>query len=61
MKASLAHEHRSINYLMFAHLQLASHVVVRREKAIDVLRRIDSGEDDRFDFSVSAELHASRR
>jgi hypothetical protein len=33
----------------------------RREQAIELLRRIDSGEDDRFDFSVSAELHAARR
>jgi hypothetical protein len=33
----------------------------RHEEAIEFLRRIDSGEDDRFDFSVSAELHAARR
>jgi len=33
----------------------------RREDAITLLQRIDSGEDDRFDFSVSAELHATRR
>ncbi len=33
----------------------------RREEAIQFLRRLDSGEDDRFDFSVSAELHAARR
>jgi membrane-bound lytic murein transglycosylase B len=33
----------------------------RREEAIEFLRRIDSGEDDRFDFSVSAALHAARR
>lgn len=33
----------------------------RRAEAIEFLRRIDSGEDDRFDFSVSAELHAARR
>jgi hypothetical protein len=33
----------------------------QREQAIELLRRIDSGEDDRFDFSVSAELHAARR
>ena len=33
----------------------------RREEAIELLRRIDSGEDDRFDFSVSAKLHAARR
>ncbi len=33
----------------------------RGEEAIELLRRIDSGEDDRFDFSVSAELHAARR
>lgn len=32
-----------------------------REQAIELLRRIDSGEDDRFDFSVSADLHAARR
>jgi hypothetical protein len=33
----------------------------RREDALEFLRRLDSGEDDRFDFSVSAELHAARR
>jgi hypothetical protein len=33
----------------------------RHEEAIELLRQIDSGEDDRFDFSVSAELHAARR
>lgn len=33
----------------------------RREDAIEILRRIDSGEDDRFDISVSAEPHAARR
>lgn len=33
----------------------------RREEAIEFLRRISTGDDDRFDFSVSAELHASRR
>jgi hypothetical protein len=33
----------------------------RRDEAIEFLQRLDSGEDDRFDFSVSAELHAARR
>ena len=33
----------------------------RREEAIEFLRRISSGEDDRFDFEVTAELHAARR
>jgi hypothetical protein len=33
----------------------------RRDEAIEFLRRISAGEDDRFDFSVSAELHAARR
>jgi hypothetical protein len=33
----------------------------RREEAIEFLRRIATGEDDRFDFSVTAELHAARR
>lgn len=33
----------------------------RREDAIELLRRIDSGEDSRFDFSASAELHGARR
>jgi hypothetical protein len=33
----------------------------RREEAIEFLRRLDSGKDNRFDFSVSAELHAARR
>lgn len=33
----------------------------RREEAIEFLRRISSGEDDRFDFTVTAELHAARR
>lgn len=33
----------------------------RRDDAIEFLRRISTGEDDRFDFSVTAELHAARR
>jgi hypothetical protein len=33
----------------------------RYEEALEHLRRIDSGEDDRYDFSVSAQLHAERR
>ncbi len=33
----------------------------RRGDAIELLRQISTGEDDRFDFSVSAELHAARR
>jgi Arc/MetJ family transcription regulator len=33
----------------------------RHEEALQFLRRLDSGEDDRFDFSVSAQLHAERR
>jgi hypothetical protein len=32
-----------------------------REQAIEFLRQLDSGEDDRYDFTVSAELHATRR
>ncbi len=32
-----------------------------RQQALEFLRRLDAGEDDRFDFSVSAELHAARR
>lgn len=30
------------------------------EEALEFLRRLDSGEDDRFDFSVSEQLHAER-
>jgi hypothetical protein len=33
----------------------------QRKDAIEFLRRISTGEDDRFDFSVTAELHAARR
>jgi Arc/MetJ family transcription regulator len=33
----------------------------RRQEALEFLRRLDAGEDDRFDFSVSAQLHAERR
>jgi hypothetical protein len=33
----------------------------RRVDALQLLQRIADGEDDRFDFSVSAELHAARR
>jgi hypothetical protein len=33
----------------------------RRHDAVQLLQRIAAGEDDRFDFSVSAELHAARR
>jgi hypothetical protein len=32
----------------------------RLGEALDFLRRLDSGEDDRFDFLVSARLHAER-
>jgi hypothetical protein len=32
----------------------------QRQSAIEFLRRLDAGEDDRFDFSVSAALHADR-
>ena len=31
-----------------------------RQEAIEFLRRLDSGEDDRFDWAVSERLHASR-
>jgi hypothetical protein len=30
------------------------------EDALAFLRQLDTGEDDRFDFSVSAKLHADR-
>jgi len=33
----------------------------RHEEAIEFLRRISNGEDDRFDLSITAELHAARR
>jgi hypothetical protein len=33
----------------------------RRDEAIEFLRRISSGDDDRFDFQATAELHAARR
>ncbi len=33
----------------------------RRQEAIEFLRRLDSGEDDRYDWSVSERLHAERR
>lgn len=33
----------------------------QRDDAIEFLRRVSTGEDDRFDFSVTAELHAARR
>ena len=33
----------------------------RHQEAIEFLQRVATGEDDRFDFSVSAELHAQRR
>jgi hypothetical protein len=33
----------------------------RRNDALQLLQRIADGEDDRYDFSVSAELHAARR
>ncbi|HYB24655.1 MAG TPA: hypothetical protein VED41_12705 [Solirubrobacteraceae bacterium] len=32
----------------------------RRQEGLEFLRRLDAGEDDRFDFSVSAQLHAGR-
>jgi Arc/MetJ family transcription regulator len=30
------------------------------QEGLDFLRRLDAGEDDRFDFAVSAQLHAER-
>lgn len=33
----------------------------RKREAIEHLLRIASGEDDRYDFSVSEQLHAQRR
>jgi hypothetical protein len=33
----------------------------REHEALELLRRIADHADDRFDFSVSAELHAARR
>jgi Arc/MetJ family transcription regulator len=30
------------------------------QEGLEFLRRLDAGEDDRFDFSVSARLHAER-
>lgn len=33
----------------------------RRREAIEFLRRLDSGEDDGYDWSVSERLHAERR
>jgi hypothetical protein len=33
----------------------------QREEALEFLRRLDAGEDDRFDFSVSEQLRAERR
>jgi hypothetical protein len=32
----------------------------QREEALEFLRRLDAGEDDGYDFSVSARLHAER-
>lgn len=32
----------------------------RLQESLDFLQRLDAGEDDRFDFSVSARLHAER-
>ena len=32
----------------------------RLQESVEFLRRLDAGEDDRFDFSVSARLHAKR-
>jgi hypothetical protein len=33
----------------------------QRREAIEFLRRLDSGEDDGYDFAVSERLHAERR
>jgi hypothetical protein len=33
----------------------------RRREAIEFLQALDSGENDGYDFSVSAQLHAERR
>jgi Arc/MetJ family transcription regulator len=33
----------------------------QRQEALQFLRRLDSGEDDGYDFAVSEQLHAERR
>jgi metal-responsive CopG/Arc/MetJ family transcriptional regulator len=52
---------RAVRDLAIRGAEALRHDQRRRDEAIELLRRIDSGEDDRFDFSVSAELHAARR
>jgi hypothetical protein len=32
-----------------------------RAEALEFLRRLDAGEDERYDFTVSEQLHAERR
>jgi hypothetical protein len=32
----------------------------RLQESLEFLQRLDAGEDDRFDFSISARLHAER-
>ena len=32
----------------------------QRQEGLELLRQLDAGEDERFDFSVSAQLHAER-
>jgi hypothetical protein len=34
---------------------------LRYEEALEFLRRLDAGEDDGYDFTVSEQLHAARR
>jgi hypothetical protein len=52
---------RSVRDLALRGAQALREEQRRRQDAIEFLRQLDVGEDDRYDFSVSAELHATRR
>ena len=52
---------RSVRELALRGAQALRDERSRRDEAIEFLRRLDAGEDRRFDFSVAAELHATRR
>jgi Arc/MetJ family transcription regulator len=51
---------RAVRDLALRGAEAIRHEQNHRGEALEFLRRLDSGEDERFDFSVSAQLHAER-
>ncbi len=52
---------RAVRDLALRGAQALREEQVSRVQALEFLRALDAGDDERYDFSVSAELHATRR